>query len=285
MKKVMIMGSAGMLGHMVYNYLFETKRFNLVDCSYPFKSKDTSYLLDVLDKNAVESWVRNEKPDIIVNCIGLLIKDSQRDPSSAVYVNSYLPHQLSKILRETGGRLIHLSTDCVFSGKKGGYAETDFCDAYDMYGRSKALGEVTNDHDLTFRTSLVGPELKPDGEGLFHWFLHQTGNVDGYTNAYWSGVTTLELAKAIEIAIDKEITGLVHFSSGTRVSKYQLLQLIKTIWNRDDITILESYDIKVDKSLLKSDLFKYDFPSYEKMLSDLKDWMNNHSDLYLLYHK
>lgn len=281
----MIMGSAGMLGHMVYNNLLGTKRFNLVDSSYPFKLKDTSYLLNVMDKNAVEDWVRNEKPDIIVNCIGLLIKDSQKEPSSAVYVNSYLPHQLSKILRETGGRLIHLSTDCVFSGKKGGYAETDFCDAYDMYGRSKALGEVINDHDLTLRTSLVGPELKPDGEGLFHWFLHQTGKVDGYTNVYWSGVTTLELAKAIEIAIDKEINGLVHFTSGTRISKYKLLQLIRTIWNREDITIQESYDIKVDKSLLKSDLFKYDFPSYEKMLIDLKEWMDNHSELYTLYHK
>jgi dTDP-4-dehydrorhamnose reductase len=285
MKKIMIMGSAGMLGHIVYNYLLETKKFHIVDSSFPFKATENSYLLNVTDKQAVEKWIRDEKPDVIVNCIGVLIKESQRDPSNSIYLNSYLPHQLSKILHETGGRLIHLSTDCVFSGKKGGYAEIDFCDAYDMYGRSKALGEVNNGIDLTLRTSLVGPELKEDGEGLLHWFLHQKGKVEGYKNVYWSGVTTLELARAIEMAICQEMSGLVHFTSGVRISKYRLLQIIKKIWQRDDIIIQESTDIKIDKSLLKSDSFQYEYPSYEKMLSDLKEWMDRHSELYKLYNK
>lgn len=285
MKKIMIMGSAGMLGHIVYNYLLETNKFNIVDSSFPSKATDKSYLLNVTNEQAVEKWIRDEKPDVIVNCVGVLIKESQKDPSNAIYLNSYFPHQLSKILQETGGRLIHLSTDCVFSGKKGGYAETDFCDAYDMYGRSKALGEVNNGKDLTLRTSLVGPELRENGEGLLHWFLHQTGKVEGYTNVYWSGVTTLELAKAIEVAISKEVNGLVHFTSGVSISKYELLQIIKKIWQRDDIIIQESSDIKIDKSLLKSDSFQYEYPSYEQMLFDLKEWMDSHSELYKMYNK
>jgi dTDP-4-dehydrorhamnose reductase len=285
MKKIMIMGSAGMLGHIVYNYLLETNKFIIVDSSYPYKATENSYLLNVTDKHAVESWIREEKPDVIVNCIGVLIRESQKDPSNSIYLNSYFPHQLSEILHKTGGKLIHLSTDCVFSGKKGGYAETDLCDAYDMYGRSKALGEVNNGKDLTFRTSLVGPELKENGEGLLHWFLHQTGKVEGYKNVYWSGVTTLELAKAIEVVISKETLGLVHFTSGVRISKYKLLQIIKKIWQRDDITIQESTDVKIDKSLLKSDSFQYEYPSYEKMLSDLKEWMDRNSKLYKLYNK
>ena len=285
MKKIMILGSSGMLGHMVYNYLTETNKFQIVDSSYPFSASENSFLLNVTDKQAVEDWIRAEKPDVIVNCIGVLIKDSQRDPANSIYLNSFFPHQLSKILREIGGRLIHLSTDCVFSGKKGGYAESDFCDAYDMYGRSKALGEVNNGYDITLRTSLVGPELKENGEGLLHWFLHQKGLIEGYSNVYWSGVTTLELAKAIEEVISQKINGLVHFTSGVRISKFQLLQIIKKIWQLDDITIQESRNLKVDKSLLKSDSFQYEYRSYEKMLHDLKDWMDNHSQLYKLYNR
>jgi len=280
---MMIMGSAGMLGHIVYNYLVETNKFHIVNSSFPFKANDNSYLLNVTDKHAVESWIREEKPDVIINCIGVLIKDSQKDPANCIYLNSFFPHSLSKILRETGGKLIHLSTDCVFSGRKGGYAETDFCDAYDMYGRSKALGEVINGYDLTLRTSLVGPELKENGEGLLHWFLHQKGQVDGYTNVFWSGVSTLELAKAIEAAIGQEITGLVHFTSGVRISKYQLLQIIRNVWHRDEIVIKESNDLKVDKSLLKSNNLKYQYASYEKMIIDLKEWMDRHRELYKLY--
>ena len=285
MKKIMILGSSGMLGHMVYNYLMETKKFQIVDSSYPFSASENSLLLNVTDKQAVEDWIRTEKPDVIVNCIGALIKDSQRDPANSIYLNSFFPYQLSKILRETGGRLIHLSTDCVFSGKKGGYSESDFCDAYDMYGKSKSLGEVNNGYDITLRTSLVGPELKKNGEGLLHWFLHQKGLIEGYSNVYWSGVTTLELAKAIEEVINQKISGLVHFTSGVRISKYQLLQIIKNIWQLDDINIQESSNLKVDKSLLKSNSFQYEYPSYQKMLQDLKDWMDNHSQLYKLYNR
>jgi dTDP-4-dehydrorhamnose reductase len=283
MMKIMIFGSGGMLGHMVYNYLLETNRFQIVDSSYPVKANKNSYLLDVTDKQAVEKWIREEKPDIVVNCIGVLIKESKEYPANSIYLNSYFPHQLSSLLRKTGGRLIHLSTDCVFSGKKGGYVESDTTDAYDIYGRSKSLGEINNEYDITLRTSLVGPELKESGEGLLHWFLHKTGHIEGYTNVFWSGVTTLELAKAIEVVVNQEITGLVHFTSGIKISKYQLLKIIKETWKRNDIIINESHDLKVDKSLLRSKSLKYEYSSYEKMLYELKEWMDNHSELYKLY--
>ena len=134
-------------------------------------------------------------------------------------------------MRKVGGMLIHISTDCVFSGNKGNYIETDYRDARDIYGLSKALGEIDNENDLTIRTSIIGPELKTNGEGLFHWFLSQKGNVYGYTDAIWGGVTTLEFAKAIDCAIEQRITGLINLTNKVPISKYELLKLSQKIFN------------------------------------------------------
>ena len=274
-----------MLGHMVYNYLNETNNFRIIDTSYPVKANQNSYLLNVTDKLAVEKYISTEKPDVVINCIGILIKGSQSDPSNAIYLNSYFPHNLSKLLRETGGRLIHISTDCVFSGKNGEYAETDFRDANDTYGRSKALGEVNNDFDLTLRTSIIGPELKENGEGLFHWFMQQKGEINGYTEAYWGGVTTLELAKAIEMAIEQNITGLAHLTNGNKISKYNLLTLLKEIWGKDYITIRPYNGKSVDKTLLKSTNFTYEVPTYKQMIIDLYEWTLENKHIYSKLYK
>jgi len=274
------MGSFSMLGHIVYKYLVESNKYHVIDTSFPVKKDNSSFLLDATDKNAVEHFIKTEKPDIVINCIGVLIEGSNRDPATAIYLNSFFPHQLSKLLRETGGKLIHISTDCVFSGKKGRYSESDFCDSDDIYGRSKALGEVINDYDLTIRTSKIGPDLNQEGEELFHWFQNQKGQIKGYKMAFWSGVTTLEMAKGIEIAIELGNTGLVHFTNGIPVSKYELLQLFRKIWNRKDIIITESDEIRIDRSLLKSETFSYQFSSYETMLTELKDYMDKNRELY-----
>lgn len=281
MKKIMILGSAGMLGHMVYYYLTETNNFKIVDTSFPIKANKNSYLLNVIDKLAVESYIRTEKPDILINCIGILIKGSQTDPSNAIYLNSYFPHQLSNILRETGGKLIHISTDCVFSGKNGKYSETDFRDADDIYGRSKALGEVINDHDLTLRTSIIGPELKENGEGLFHWFMKQTGEIKGFKKTLWGGVSTLEMAKVINECIGKNLSGLIHITNGTQISKNDLINLFKLIWGKNEITITSIDGKDTNKGLIscRPD-FKYSIPTYEKMLKDQYEWMLLHHDLY-----
>lgn len=281
MKKIMILGSAGMLGHMVYNYLRDTNEFEIVDTSFPIKANANSVLLDVTDRQAVENYILAERPDVVVNCIGILIKSSQTDPSNAIYLNSYFPHQLSKILRKTGGKLIHISTDCVFSGKKGGgYADNDFRDADDIYGRSKALGEVINEKDLTIRTSIIGPELNRNGEGLFHWFMQQSNDIQGYTEAYWGGVTTLQAAKAIKTAIIQELSGLIHLTNGEKISKYQLLLLLKETYRKDRLSITPYQGKTVDKSLKISENFNFNVPSYQQMLSDQFKWMSDNSALY-----
>jgi dTDP-4-dehydrorhamnose reductase len=285
MKKIVILGSAGMLGHMVYHYLLSKNKFEIIDASFPVKANEKSILLNVTEKDAVEKYIRTEKPDILINCIGILIKGSMQEPSNAIYLNSFFPHQLSKILSETGGKLIHISTDCVFSGKDGNYNDTSFRDADDVYGRSKALGEINSPDHLTIRTSIVGPELKTNGEGLFHWFMLQQGEITGFTNVFWGGVTTLELAKAIEYCIDNSsVAGLIHLTNGEKISKFDLLKLFKSVWKSNHLIIKEGYGKKgIDKSLAKSESFGFIVPSYSEMLGELNIWMRNHRNLYSQY--
>ena len=184
-KKILLFGATGMAGHMAYFYLSSLGRYEIVDVVFRTPLTDNSIIINVTDKNSVAKLVRKQCPDIILNCVGVLIKGSKEHPDNAIYINAYFPHQLKALADEVGAKLVHISTDCVFSGHKGNYTEMDFRDADDIYGRSKALGEVVNDKDLTLRTSIIGPELKTNGEGLFHWFMNQTGQVNGYQTAIW----------------------------------------------------------------------------------------------------
>jgi len=284
MKKIIILGSGGMLGHMVCTYLNNTGKYIIKDVSYPTSFRSESYILDITNKIAVEQYIFLEKPDIVINCIGILIKGSILDPANAIYINSYFPHALSKIVREIGGRSVHISTDCVFSGKKGLYSESDSVDAADIYGLSKALGEIYLNPDLTIRTSIIGPELKTNGEGLFHWFILSDGKIHGYTKAFWTGVTTLELSKAIDAAIEQNLSGLYHLSNSIKISKNNLLNILKKIWNKSNIEIEPIEGKNVDKSLITSRVdFKYQTPSYEKMLIELRDFMIKNKSLYNQY--
>lgn len=277
----MILGSGGMLGHMVYHYLKTLNKHTIIDASFPNKLNDQSKLLDVTDAVDLKNFIELEKADVVVNCIGILIKGSQNDTSNAIYLNSYFPHQLAKILRQTKGRLIHVSTDCVFTGGKGSYTETDFKDARDTYGLSKALGEVENDTDVTLRTSIIGPELKEKGEGLFHWFMQQTGTIKGYTKTFWGGVTTLELAKVVDQVIEQNTTGLIHITNREPISKYDLIQLFKKTFNKNDVVVEPIEGKDSDRSLdsIRNDL-KYQVSSYEKMVGDMKNFMENNKSLY-----
>lgn len=280
MKKILLFGATGMAGHMVYYFLRETKKYKIDNVVFRNKLTEDSIQLDVTNNNAVSKLVKTIKPDIIINCIGVLIKGSKENPDNAILLNAYFPHLLKRLSDEVNATLIHISTDCVFSGKKGNYSEIDFRDADDVYGRSKALGEIINEKDLTIRTSIIGPELKENGEGLFHWFMKNSGNVNGYTNAYWGGVTTLELAKAIDVAIENNLAGLVHLSNGEKISKFDLLNLIKKIWQKNDIKINPYNEKSVDKSLLKSDRFNFRVPKYSEMMYQLDEWMKNNENLY-----
>jgi dTDP-4-dehydrorhamnose reductase len=280
-KKILLLGASGMAGHLIYYYLRSLDKYDIIDVVYRKKHTEYSLLLDITNKDDIEKTVIDVCPNIIINCIGVLIKGSQEYPDNAIYVNAYFPHFLKRISDRINAKLIHISTDCVFSGKKGDYAENDFRDADDIYGRSKALGEIIDNKNLTIRTSIIGPELKADGEGLFHWFMSQKGQVSGYVNAVWGGVTTLELAKAIDVAIDENLIGLVQLSNGCGINKYDLLGLIKKVWSRSDIDIIPfETNNKMDKSIQKSNRFKYNVKSYEVMMTELYEWMQEHNDLY-----
>lgn len=269
-----------MAGHVAYYYLSETGKYNITNAVYRKKLTDDSIVLDVTDKNAVEKIVKEINPDIIINCIGVLVKGSKEHPDNAILLNAYFPHLLKRLSDDVNAKLIHISTDCVFSGKKGNYTENDFRDADDIYGRSKALGEVVNNKDLTLRTSIIGPEIKEKGEGLFHWFMMQQGEIKGFSSAIWSGITTLELAKAMEKAIDNNLTGLVQISNGERIDKHTLLNLFKNIWGKDNVSIIKDESLVIDKSIQKTNAFDFKVPSYELMLLEQRKWMEKKSQLY-----
>ena len=283
MKKVLLFGATGMAGHIAYYYLRNTGRYDITNVVFRTPLTNDSIIVDVTDRNAVTEVVRRVRPELILNCVGVLIKGSKEHPDNAILINAYFPHLLKKLADEVGAKLVHISTDCVFSGKRGNYTEDDFRDADDVYGRSKALGEVINDKDLTIRTSIIGPELKKNGEGLFHWFMTQIGKVNGFKTAIWGGVTTLELAKAIDYAIAQNKTGLIQLSNGIGISKYDLLNLFKKIWHKQDVEILPFDGNGVNKSIAKSERFDYEVPDYEQMLQELYDWKNVHRELYAQY--
>lgn len=282
MKKVVVLGAAGMAGHIMKRYLSDQPEWSVVGLARnptPF----TDEVVDVTDFNDLEASLARHQPDYVVNCIGVLVQKSASDMANAVLINSYLPHFLASLGRSMGFRLVHISTDCVFSGKDGGYSETSFRDGDDNYARTKALGEVVNDRDLTIRTSIIGPELKTDGTGLLDWFFKQNGEIKGYSQAFWSGVTTLELAKATHAFLKQDVSGLYNLCPKTKINKFDLLRLFAETWNKD-ISILPYDGYRVDKSLVctRTD-FDYAVPDYPVMLAELKTWMENHSEYYPHY--
>ncbi|GGK60709.1 MULTISPECIES: dTDP-4-dehydrorhamnose reductase family protein [Flavobacteriaceae] len=280
-KKVLILGSTGMLGHMLFRYLEKNTSFELFDIVFRNKLREKSMVCDVTDAKKLENLITQINPAIIVNCIGVLIKGSNSNPANAIYINSYLPHALSNIASKTGSKLIHISTDCVFSGKKGGYLETDFRDADDVYGRSKALGELNNEHDLTIRTSIIGPEIKQEGEGLLDWFLKQEGTINGFTKAFWGGVTTLELSKAILVAIQKKTTGLLQLTNGVPISKFEMLSIFQSVFERKNIVINATEGKEVDKSLKSCKTgFNFQVKTYQLMIEEMKNDMLANKNIY-----
>jgi dTDP-4-dehydrorhamnose reductase len=281
-KKVLVLGSTGMLGHQVVNYLKDFGDFIIDDFSYRNKLRKSTIILDAMDKSSLERAIVKLKPDFIVNCIGILVNGSQ-NKERAIYLNAYLPHQLKTIAKNINSKLIHISTDCVFSGLKGQYIEADPRDGQDVYSQTKILGEVIDDTNLTLRTSIIGPELKNNGEGLFHWFMNQSGNISGYTKSIWSGVTTIELAKAIKWSIDNEITGLYHVTNNSSISKFELLKLFQK-HTKKNISIQPLNGKNVDKSFIDTRLLMgYKIPSYERMVSDMIDLIVNNRSLYSQY--
>lgn len=285
MKKVVILGALGMAGHIMAKYLDSLNKYEIYGIA---RSKDTKYItkeLDVRDSELLKNYLNEVKPDFVINCIGILVSKSNNELTTAIQINSYLPHYLSELGDELNYKLIHISTDCVFSGKDGQYKEDSFRDGDDNYARTKALGEVIKDNHLTIRTSIIGPELKSNGTGLLDWFLKQKDPIKGYSKAYWSGVTTLELAKQMEAFLEQDINGLFQLCPNDKISKYDLVKEFNNIWEKD-IKIGENPNYEVDKSLVCTrEDFKYKNarPTFRNMLVEAKEWMNKYQNYYKHY--
>jgi dTDP-4-dehydrorhamnose reductase len=229
--------------------------------------------IDVLDTDSLMDAFRKAKPDVVINSVGIIKQlPTAKDPLVVLPINALLPHRLARLCQIAGSRLIHMSTDCVFSGKRGMYTEEDIPDAEDLYGRSKLLGEVSEPHCLTIRSSIIGRELE-SRSGLIDWFLSQKGStVKGYTQAYYTGFTTLEMAR-IMISMIKEHPNLhgVHQVSSERINKYDLLHLVKKAFDVD-IQIEPYEDFKIDRSLDSTKfraLTGYKPPSWEQQICEL----------------
>ncbi|MGN6351017.1 MAG: dTDP-4-dehydrorhamnose reductase family protein, partial [Candidatus Nitrosocosmicus sp.] len=272
--RILVLGAGGMAGHIVYDYLKKNTLYEIIGIARKSTVPEV-IILDVTNFAELEFKIKEIKPVVIINAVGVLIKGSESFPENAILLNSYLPHFLVSVSRKYNSKLIHISTDCVFSGKRGGYTEHSFPDSDSIYGRSKSLGEIRNEHDLTIRTSIIGPEIKNNGEGLFDWFMKSKGTIKGFTDVYWSGITTLELAKAIKIAIENRIIGLIHLTNNQKISKYDLLCIIKKIWNRNEVIIQKDNSYRIDKSFLNTNETQniFNVPSYEQMLLEMKDYM------------
>lgn len=274
------------MGHQVFNYLKDNSDFNLSNISYRRKLNNETILLDAIrSEQNFFNQIKHIQPNYIVNCIGVLISEAKQDSERAISLNAHLPHNLAKLANIMNAKLIHMSTDCVFSGnKKSPYLETDKKDGKDTYAKTKALGEVISENHLTIRTSVVGPEII-DGleEGLFHWFMNQSGVIEGFTKAIWSGVTTIELAKSIKWFIDNDTTGLYQLTNGISINKYDLLQLFKK-YTHKDIEIIPINGNETNKSFIDTrKLIDYEIPSYEQMISDLVQLIANNRALYSHY--
>ena len=291
MQRVLILGGTGMLGHTLFSHLASKENLEVYATSrnenglspwFPeHLAKKVRTGVDADNFDTVVRALASIRPDIVINCIGLIKQvKAAKDPLSAITINSHLPHRISLICRTANARMIHVSTDCVFDGKKGAYKESDSSNANDLYGRTKFLGEVDYPHCITLRTSIIGHELK-GFRGLIEWFLLQNNSVQGFTNAIYTGFPTVELVHIISdfVIPNPDLRGVYHVSTEP-ISKYELLKLVAKIY--DKRIKIEAYDqFYVDRSL-DSSLFRkitrYSPPSWPELVDTM--YQNYISALY-----
>lgn len=281
--KFLILGCNGMAGHVISIYLKE-RGHNVIGYAREKSRFVQTIVGDVANFEELKHAVLSGKYDSVINCVGLLNQFAESNHAGAVLLNSYLPHYLASITENTDTQIIHLSTDCVFSGKHGQYTEDDLRDGSSFYDRSKAMGEIEDDKNITLRQSIVGPDIKKSGIGLMNWFMQQNGSVQGYIGAIWTGQTTLQLAKTMEAAALERAHGLYNMIPDTGISKFELLKLFNSYLRNDEIEIIPVDKMAADKSLKRTRWkFSYKVPGYEQMVAELADWMREHKDLYPHY--
>jgi dTDP-4-dehydrorhamnose reductase len=289
--KLLVVGGSGMLGHKLlqrlgekYPETYATVRGDLSEkpfCQVPFlQTKRVRKNVDVSDPQRLREVILRLKPDYVLNCVGIIKQHKENAaPLPCIKINSLLPHEIVAVASEYGGRVVHFSTDCVFDGKRGSYSEDDPPNAEDVYGRSKAMGELFYENALTLRTSIIGRELRSH-TSLLDWFLGQAGGrVKGFTHAIYSGVTTNQMAKVVDLILEKfpTLNGLYQIVADP-ISKYDLLVLAREKFGID--VDIEPYDpFAIDRSM-KGDKFAsvtgYRSPSWPELMQDLAD----ESDLY-----
>lgn len=283
--KYLILGVNGMAGHMIANYLknkehivigFARQKSPLVEC----------VIGDVRDLALLKKTVLSGNYDVIVNCIGILNQFAEERKADAVFLNSYLPHYLAFLTEPLKTRIIHISTDCVFSGDVGGYNEASFRDGKTFYDRSKALGELEDGKNITLRNSIIGPDLNENGIGLLNWFMKQSGTIKGYKNAIWNGITTLQLAKIIESISRTKCSGLFNMVPNESISKFELLRFFNKYFKNNNLEIIPDSSVVVNKTLKRTNYsFNNKIPNYSVMIQELAEWIKNYDYLYPSYYK
>jgi dTDP-4-dehydrorhamnose reductase len=272
--KILIVGSNGMAGHVVAKYL-QQQGHKITTVA----RNNANYFLDIEDTKLTKQFFEEIKNDydVVINCIGLLVKDSIDRPDRAAIINSWFPHCLEHVFKDTLTKVIHLSTDCVFNGKKGNYVESDVHTEMNAYGNSKSLGELNNTKDITFRMSIIGPEIKNNGTGLLNWVVTNVDNeLQGWENAWWNGITTLQLAKCIDQFLTSSIktSGIYHLvDNNNKINKYDLLCKINSVYNLNKTIVRTTGPNPVNKILIDTRKeIKFNIPDYDTQLIELKDF-------------
>lgn len=250
--RLLVLGASGLLGSSVAGALaHRTTRgelhFGVGHGQAPNVPSATTHRLDLRNLAATSSFLGELRPDLVINCAGI-VKSTCNDGFQAALINTLLPHLIVEAIRPWGGRLLHVSTDCVFSGNRGGYTEVDHPDPVDLYGRTKLAGEVTESPHLTVRTSFIGLE-SGNPKGLLGWFLEQKGTVRGFRRAIWSGLTADALAEILSSLVERrDVTGLVHIA-GEAIDKFRLLCLAAEVFEKTDVQIEAVDEPFCDRSL------------------------------------
>ena len=273
-----------MAGHLISLY-FKEKGYDVVgfarSASHSLKN---TIIGDATDLQFIKRIIEDGNYDAVINCIGLLNQFAENNKAKAVLLNGYLPHYLVELTKDMNTKVIHMSTDCVFAGNNGPYYEDSFPNGNTFYDRSKAIGEINNDKDLTFRNSIIGPDIKESGIGLFNWFMKQENSIRGFTGAIWTGVTTYTLAKAMEAALKENITGLYNLVNNESINKFDLCSLFNKYFKAGEIKIFPNDDLQLDKSLkCRRNDFSFIVPSYEQQIKEMREWVDAHRELYPHY--
>ena len=282
--KILVLGCNGMAGHLISLY-FKEKGHEVVGFArQQSQLLDSTIIGDASDMALIKKVIEEGNYDAVINCIGLLNQFAENNKAMAVLLNGYLPHYLVELTKDTKTRILHMSTDCVFAGNDGPYYEDTLPNGASFYDRSKAMGEFNNDKDLTFRNSIIGPDIKASGIGLFNWFMKQEGPIGGFTGAIWTGVTTYTLAQAMEAALKENLTGLYNLVNNTSINKFDLCSLFNKYFRAGEVEINPNYKLQLDKTLkcTRTD-FSFHVPSYEQQIKDMREWSDAHPSLYPHY--